>query len=57
MPFKSEAQRRLMWAAKSSSKLRKHLGMSKAAAEKMTAHDAGGKLPYVSKATQGRIGK
>ena len=55
MPFKSEKQRRLFWAAKGSAKLRQRRGISKKAAGKMTKHDQGGKLPFRSfKATQGR---
>lgn len=52
MPFKSEAQRRLMWAARRNPRIRKEKGISKAAAHKMTEHDTGGKLPAVSEETR-----
>ena len=43
-PFKSEAQRRLMYAAKKSPSVRKRYGISRKAAAEMTAHDRKGKL-------------
>ena len=45
MPFKSSAQRRLMWAAKKDPALRKRMHVNLDAVEKMTEHDTGGRLP------------
>jgi len=45
MPFGSASQRRLFWGAKKDPKVRKAHGISKAVADKMTAHDTGGPLP------------
>jgi len=45
MPFKSQAQRNLMFAAKNDPKVRKRTGISKKTAEDLTEHDTGGKLP------------
>ena len=56
MPFVSERQRKLFWAARKSAKLRKRLKISKADVEKMTAHDAGGRLPAVCERTKKAVG-
>ena len=49
MPFKSQAQRNLMFAAKNDPDVRKKTGISQETAEKFTDHDEGGKLPYHKK--------
>ena len=56
MPFVSERQRKLFWAARKNAKLRKRLKMSARDVEKMTAHDAGGRLPAVSERTKNAVG-
>jgi hypothetical protein len=45
MPFKSQAQRNLFYAAENDPEVRKRTGISKGVANKFTAHDEGGKLP------------
>lgn len=45
MPPKSEAQRRLMWAARNNPKLAKDKGISWKVAREFTDADKGGKLP------------
>jgi hypothetical protein len=57
MPFKSEAQRRLFWAAKGSSDVRRAHGFSRKTVNTMTKHDEGGKLPKVSKAAKKALRK
>ena len=52
MPFKSEKQRKLFWAAKSSARLRRKARLKRSAVDKMTSHDSGGKLPKVSNNTK-----
>ena len=53
MPFKSQKQRALFYAAAASGKkaaaLRRKLGITKKEAEKMIRHDTGGKLPTRAK--------
>lgn len=44
MPFDSEKQRRLFYAARKSPEVRKKYGISRKAADSMTKHDLGGKL-------------
>lgn len=44
MPFKSEKQRRLMYAAKTDPGVRKRYGIKKKAAVKMVAHDRASKI-------------
>lgn len=39
MPFKSEKQRKLFYAAANNPKVRKNTGISKKVAEKMISHD------------------
>jgi DNA-binding transcriptional MerR regulator len=55
MPFKSESQRKLFFAALKSAKLRKRLGVSLAEVKKMLEHDEGGKLPAVSEGTRDAV--
>jgi len=57
MPFVSEKQRKLFWAARKSKRLRKRLGLSEEDVRKMTEHDEGGKLPVVSEATKKALHK
>jgi len=45
VPPKSEAQRRLMWAARDNPKLAKRKGISSKVAREFTDADKGGKLP------------
>lgn len=45
MPFESQAQRGLFYAAKNNPAVRARTGISKGVADKMTAEDPGGKLP------------
>lgn len=45
MPFVSQKQRALFYAAKRDPAVRKRRGMSEADVDKMIAHDEGGKLP------------
>ena len=45
MPFVSEAQRKMMWAALTNKKLRDRLGMTIQQIKKMLEHDKGGPLP------------
>ncbi len=45
MPFESQAQRRLGYAAAKDPKVAKRTGFSQAAARKFVAHDKPGKLP------------
>ena len=49
MPFKSQAQRNLFYAAENDPEVRKRTGISKGVAKKFTEHDSGGKLPYHKK--------
>ena len=53
MPFRSQKQRALFYAAAASGKkaqaLRKKMGITKKEAEKMVRHDTGGKLPTHAK--------
>jgi len=49
MPFKSQAQRNLFYAAENDPEVRKRTGISKGVAKKFTEHDEGGKLPYHKK--------
>ena len=44
VPFDSEAQRRLMYAAKRDPKVRRRYGIKRKDAAKMVAHDTKGKL-------------
>lgn len=52
MPFKSEKQRRLFYAARGSAAVRKAHGMSKAAVDEMIEHGKAGKLPVVAERTK-----
>lgn len=45
MPFKSEKQRRLMFAAQKNPTVRNRFQIKKKAADEMTEHDTGGVLP------------
>lgn len=45
MPFVSQKQRALFYAARGNPSVRKEYGISEADAEKMVSHDEGGKLP------------
>lgn len=45
MPPRSEAQRRLMWAAENNPAVRKRTGITKSVADEFTQADKGGKLP------------
>jgi len=45
MPFKSQSQRALFYAALKGKEVRSRLGMSLAAIRKAIEHDTGGKLP------------
>lgn len=49
MPFVSQKQRALFYAAKHDPQVRKRHGMSKEDADKMVAHDEGGKLPMIKR--------
>lgn len=49
MPFVSQKQRALFWAAKGNRKVAKKKGLNMKAVEEMTAHDEGGKLPTRAK--------
>jgi hypothetical protein len=45
MPFKSQAQRNLFYAAKGDPELRRAKGLTLTTVSKFTDHDTGGKLP------------
>ena len=50
MPMESEAQRRLMWWAKSNPKAAAKRGIKKSVAEEFTKKDTGGSLPAAANA-------
>lgn len=49
MPFESQKQRGLFYAAENNPAVRARTGISKSVADKMTAHDEPGKLPKYAK--------
>lgn len=52
MPFKSESQRKLFWAARKDPKVRKRMRLKLKDVKKMTSHDTGGRLPANMKAVR-----
>ena len=55
MPFRSDKQRKLFWAAKSNGKIRRRMGLSRKTVAKILEHDSKRANPKISKATRRAI--